>query len=330
MKVLAIGPRTAATSWEWVGLGMADELRAYFDVVLFEGFDEVPAADLILIVKQRPPADFLATAKARGMKIYFAPIDVYRDPSEIAADAAMLGGCEVVLIHSEALRPALEPFCREIALVEHHARFALDRLADFKTDGFLLWIGAFQHVPQVLHWLDRHPSPIEVRLLSDLDTRSARIAGHVEARRLGLSLRIRDGLINGHPAERWSETAQANLMQSCKAAIDIKGSDFNQVTKPPTKAQQFVASGVPFGCNPGHPAMAYFRARGFEPADGSDFDRLLSQAYWQETQRFAGRLREWTSLDAVGRAYRHILAPGDPASARPQDEKTEASRPCGS
>jgi hypothetical protein len=330
MKILAIGPRTGAASWEWVGLGMAGELRRYFNIVLFDGFDVVPAADLILIVKQRPPADFVAIAKARGMKVYFAPIDVYRDPSEIAADAAMLGDCEVVLLHSEALCPALAPFCREIALVEHHARFMLERLADFKADGFLLWIGAFQHVPQVLHWLDRHPSPIEVRLLTDLDTRGARIAGHFEAHRLGLSLRIRDGRINGHRAERWSETAQAKLMQSCKAAIDIKGSDFNQATKPPTKAQQFVASGVPFGCNPDHPAVAYFRARGFEPADGSDFDRLLSQAYWVETQRFAGWLREWTSLDAVGRAYRHILAPAAPASATPQVERTEAGRSCAS
>jgi hypothetical protein len=330
MKTLAIGPRTAAASWEWVGLGMAGELQRHFDIVLFDGFGEVPAADLVLIVKQRPPADFVAGARARGAKVHFAPIDVYRNPSEIASDAAMLSDCESVLLHSEALRPALEPFCRHIALVEHHARFALERLADFRNDGFVLWVGAFQHVPQVLRWLERHPSPIEVRLLTDLDTRAARIAAHFEAHRFGLSLRIRDGGINGHLAERWSEKAQTVLMQRCKAAIDIKGDDFNQATKPPTKAQQFVASGIPFGCNPGHPAAAYFRARGFEPADADDFERLLSQAYWAQTREFAARLRQWTSLDAVGHAYRRILAPDEPASAAPQAEPSAAAPPCGS
>jgi hypothetical protein len=311
MTVLAIGPKTTAPSWEWVGRGTAGALRGHFDVVVFNDFDEVPPAELILIVKRRPPAGFVAAARAQGKRVYFAPIDAYQDPAEIAADAGMLGDCTAVLSHSEALRPLLQPFCRRVAPVEHHARFALDRLADFRTDGFLLWIGGFQHVPQVLDWLERHPPPLEVRLLTDLDKRSARIAGHVEAHRLGHALKIRDGRINGHPAEPWSEAAQAALMRACKAAIDIKGSSFNQTTKPPTKAQQFVASGVAFGCNPGHPAMAYFRARGFEPADAADFDRLLSEAYWAETRRFAARLREWTSLAAVGRAYRDILTAAD-------------------
>ncbi len=317
MTVLAIGPETAAPSWEWVGLGTAGALRRYFDVVIFSGFDAIPPAELILVVKQRPPARFVAEARARGSRVFFAPIDVYQDPAEIAADAALLEGCAAVLLHSETLRPLFQPFCRRVALVEHHARFALDRLADFRADGFLLWIGGIQHVPQVLHWLERHPPPLEVRLLTDLDKRSARIAAHIEAQRLGLSLRIRGGRINGHPAEPWSEAAQAALLQACKAAIDIKGDSFSQITKPPTKAQQFVASGLAFGCNPGHPAMAYFRARGFEPADAADFDRLLSEAYWAETRRFAARLREWTSLEAVGRAYRDILTAADqPATTR--------------
>jgi hypothetical protein len=314
MKILAIGPETGAPSWDWVGLGMADELARYFRIVLFKGFEEIPNADLILIVKQRPPAAFVGAAKAKGARVCFAPIDVYRDPEEIAADAAMLGECNAVLLHSEALRPALTPFCSRLAFVEHHARYALADLATFKAEGFLLWIGALQHVPHVISWLERNPPPVEVRLLTDLNARSARLAAHVEAHEQGFALRIRNGKINGYPVEPWSEAAQAKLMQGCKAAIDIKGSSFSQATKPPAKAQQFVASGIPFGCNPGHPAAAYFRSHGFEAADARDFDRLLSHAYWAETRRFAGSLRELTARGAVGRVYRQVLEGTDIAT----------------
>jgi hypothetical protein len=308
MTVLAIGPRAASPSWDWVGLGMAGGLARYFDVVLFDGLERPPDADLVLVVKQRPSAAFVACARRRGARVFFAPIDVYRNPADIAADADMLRGCDAVLVHAPALRPVLAPFCRRTCNVEHHARFALDRLADFNADGPLLWIGAIQHVPHVLHWLDRHSPPIDVVLLTDLDSRSGRIAAHLAARRLGVSLRIGGGAINGRRAEQWSEVAQARLMHGCKASIDIKGDSFDQATKPPTKAQQFVASGVPFGGNANHPALGYFRARGFEAADAADFGRLLSRGYWSETRAFAARLRDWTSLDAVVRAYHRILS----------------------
>jgi hypothetical protein len=287
---------------------MAGALQRYFDIALFDDLRQPPDAELLLIVKQRPTADFVGSARRRGARVFFAPIDVYRDAAEIRADAGMLGRCDAVLLHADALRPALAPFCRRICPIEHHARFVLDRPADFNADGPLLWVGAIQHVPHVLHWLARHKPPIEVRLLTDLDSRAGRIAAHLVARRLGVSLRIGDGAINGYRAEQWSETAQTRLMRSCKASIDIKGDSFDQVTKPPTKAQHFVASGVPFACNLGHPATAYFRARGFAVAAADDFARLLSRTYWAETQAFAARLRAWTSLDAVGSAYRRIFS----------------------
>ncbi len=143
--------------------------------------------------------------------------------------------------------------------------------------------------------------------MTNLSGRASRLKGHFIAHELGLSLNVADGTINGYPVEDWSEAAQAKLMQGCRAAIDIKGDSFNQRTKPPTKAQQFVASGVPLACNPGHPAAGYFRARGFDVADAADFDRLLSPAYWAETQRFAVSLRESISLRSVSQVYRQAL-----------------------
>jgi hypothetical protein len=307
MKTLAIGPRTSAASWEWVGQTISRELTADFNISVFDTFDDVGNAELVLIIKQRPPAGFLAEALQRGSRPFFAPIDVYHDPREIAADAAMLGACEAVLLHSEALLPALLPYCRKIIPVEHHGRFILPALAPYRSDGFLLWLGAFEHLPYLLHWLNGHPCPLEVRLLTNLANRSSRIAGHFLAHELGIALRVTEGNINGFPAQEWSEAVQAEMMQACRAAIDIKGDSFNQRTKPPTKAQQFVASGVPFGCNPGHPAIAYFRERGFDLADAADVERLLSRSYWEKTQRLAVPLRETLSLAAINQTYRQAL-----------------------
>ena len=102
-------------------------------------------------------------------------------------------------------------------------------------------------------------------------------------------------------------------MRTCRAAIDIKGSDFNQATKPPTKAQQFLASGIPFACNSDSSVADYLKWRDFDVADATDMNRLFSRDYWKETQAFAPRLKSWTSADAVKgsfeNAIRELLAP---------------------
>jgi hypothetical protein len=96
-------------------------------------------------------------------------------------------------------------------------------------------------------------------------------------------------------------------MKACRAALDIKGTSFAQRTKPPTKAQQFIASGIPFGCNPEHPAVEYCRKHGFSVCDATDFDRLLSREYWAETAGAAAQLRERTSIHKVGEVFRDAL-----------------------
>lgn len=305
---IALGPATAAPSWDWVGLGAARALAGHFEVELFDGFTRVPEAEVIVVVKVRPPEGFVEAGRWAGAKLVYAPIDRYGSEREIESDAGFLGACDLVLLHSEALRPLIEPFNPSIGLVEHHCRYALPQLADFKPDGFVLWTGACEHVPHVVKWLEGHECQAEVRLLTNYRDKSARIHAHFVAHELGLRLRFGDGEINGFPATVWSEEAQQRVMRECRAAIDIKGAGFNQATKPPTKAQQFVASGIPFGCNPDSSVARYLHGRGFEVADAGDQDRLFSRRYWEETRAFAPRLRAWTSEDAVGRALTGHLA----------------------
>jgi hypothetical protein len=113
--------------------------------------------------------------------------------------------------------------------------------------------------------------------------------------------------INGFPAFAWSEAAQAQMMRACRAALDIKGQDFNQSTKPPTKSQKFIASGIPFACNADSPMARYFRQRGFHLAQPTDTARLFSHDYWKETRQAGARLREALSFGSVSAVYRGKL-----------------------
>ena len=106
----------------------------------------------------------------------------------------------------------------------------------------------------------------------------------------------------------WTERHQLEMMRECKAALDVKATDqFNQRHKPPVKAQKYVASGIPFAVNAESYSAEYFRDRGFTLASPDETDRWLSREYWQLTRAFGERLREWTSLEAVGQRYRDLI-----------------------
>lgn len=63
------------------------------------------------------------------------------------------------------------------------------------------------------------------------------------------------------------------MMQTEKAALDIKGSDFNQSMKREEKLQTFIASGVPAACNPNAELASYFRNNGYDIAQPGDTER---------------------------------------------------------
>jgi hypothetical protein len=286
---------------------MSTELEKYFDVTRFDSFETIPICEALLIVKHRPSLALVKNLRERGVKIIFAPIDLYASPTEILHDRELLESCDLVLSHSEPLLCYLRPYCTRIALVEHHGKYTLPILSSYKQNGYVLWIGGLQYAPYLLHWLRNHPVEREVKILTDLKNLAALSAARSLARKLGLLIEIGPHWINEHEARVWSETEQLRMMRECKAAIDIKGSDFNQSTKPPTKAQKYVSSGIPFACNWEASASRYFRARSFELASPLDQDRWFSPEYWQETVAFAKGLRERLSIEAVGLSYRTEL-----------------------
>jgi hypothetical protein len=149
-----------------------------------------------------------------------------------------------------------------------------------------------------------------MRILTDIDNHRARDRARVLAADIGTPFVISQvgPTAGGYAIETWSERRQEEMMRECKAALDAKATNrFNQYYKPPTKAQQFVASGIPFAVNPESYSAEYFRARGFNVASPVDVDRWFSRQYWEETQDWSRWLRAEASLDAVGVRYRSLL-----------------------
>jgi alkaline ceramidase TOD1/glycosyltransferase MUCI70-like protein len=309
-KTVAFGPVSPLPSWSWVGYDTARELARYFQVVLYDSWSAPPPCEVLIAVKAPPPEPFIAATLAQGSRLVYCPIDRYRDPAHLASDRDLLRVCDLVLTHSERLVRPLQPYCRTVRLVEHHTRYRLPELAPYRERGFVLWIGGCQYLPYLLDWLRQHPLDQELRILTDVDNRPARLAAQLLAERLSVSLDFAaDGRsIAGHAVERWSERRQLELMGACRAALDLKRTgNFNQDHKPPTKAQQFVASGIPFAVNADSAATEYFRRRGFALAAPDDPATWLSREYWQATQDVARLLRERTSLETVARGYRELI-----------------------
>jgi hypothetical protein len=264
---------------------------------------------VLLAIKERPPAGMVDAIRRRGTRLVYCPVDAQRDRDHLMREAETFRACDMVLVHSERLLPLVTPYCANTHFVEHHARYATSAPAAFRESGYVLWVGGYQYVPYLLRWLDHHPFPHELRILTDIDNYRARYAARILAAEIGAKLaRLRDGCYEGASVCLWSERRQEEMMRECRAAMDVKATDsFNQCCKPPTKAQQMITSGIPFAVNPESYSAEYFRQRGFELASPSDPARWLSREYWEITQRHGEELRTALSLEAVTARYRVLI-----------------------
>lgn len=309
-KTVALGWVRNVPSWHWAGFEVGRELSKHYEVVLVDRTDRPPPCDVLLLVKKKPSEPFVSALRQQGTALVYCPIDAYQTAQDIEHDAALLRACAMLMVHCERLVPLLRPHCRETHFVEHYTRYALPEMADYKEDGFVLWVGHLQYLPYLLQWLDHHPIGREVRLLTDVDSEKGWVRARANAARLGLPIDRPDAArtLGGHAVFRWSERRQQEMMRACKAALDVKHTElFSQHHKPPTKVQQYVASGIPCAVNPEAYSAEYFRRRGFDLPSPTDTARWLSREHWEATQRAGAWLRRETSIEAVAARYRQLI-----------------------
>jgi hypothetical protein len=281
-------------SWDWVGADLAAELGKYFRVLTFPPW-EVPACDALVLVKHAPPP-LLWERLARRCSLLYCPVDSYGAAEEIRADGELLGACSRVLIHCERLRPHFEPYCR-VEYVDHHVKFASPLREEYKAEGFILWVGVRSNLPALARWVNSFPPPAELVVLTNPED-PARVPAPWELGfRPGLKVRV----------EPWSAALHLERVREARAALDVKGGDFRSRHKPPAKAIDFIASGLPLAMNPGSSPVEHLAGLGLTVASPLDPDRWLSRPYWEETRELGRRLRRKLSLEQVALHYRRFI-----------------------
>jgi hypothetical protein len=293
--VVAFGPEMPGWgSWEWLGLDLLGELARYYHTVRFRGL-AVPDCDVVVVVKQALPAG-LAERVARRAALVYCPVDYYGSAAAIQADAAMLRRCARVLVHAERLRGHFEPYAR-VEYLDHPVKFVAPPLAAYRPSGFLLWVGVRTNLPPLVEWVNAHPPPAELRVLTNPED-PAVVPRPAE---FGFRTKVRIQI------EPWSRELQLRRTAEARAALDIKGTDFRARHKPPAKAIDFLASGLPLAMNPDSGPVEHLARLGFAVASPLEPERWLGRAYWEETQRFGRALRELLSLKRIGWRYRRVL-----------------------
>ena len=312
MSIVAIGPVANLPSWDWVGIDTINELSKYYQVEVFNSFHCLPGASVIVVVKKMPPTNFMQQACDNHKNVIFMPIDYFAGEEQIQSCASILGQCKLVISHADSLIPHFRKYAPTYP-IEHTSKYALLNTVSYKPEGFILWVGGYQFTPYILRWLRDHPLGNKIVFCTDYKNERA-IA---KAEEIATYFKVSFNALQQFEMHEWSESTQAQLMSDAKAAIDIKGNDFSQRHKPPTKGQQFVASGIPFAVNKGNNCYDYFQSRGFDVCTPEELHRWLSEAYAQQTREFGRKLRLRIHAQAVGiqmKKYIDAVMPKDSKS----------------
>jgi hypothetical protein len=293
--VIAFGPEMPGWgSWDWVGADLLAELARYYQTVSFGG-REVPDCDILIVVKHMLTPEVVERV-ARRAAVLFCPIDAYGSSAEIEADATMLARCARIVIHCERLRRYFAPFA-PVDYMDHHVKFTVPPRDQLPTEGSVLWVGVRTNLPPLVEWVNAHPLPFALHVLTNPE-----VPGHVPSAQ---DFGFRPGL--PVTVGEWSPEAHRTWLLRSRAALDVKGCDFRSLHKPPAKALDFIASGLPLAMNPDSSPVEHLARMGFEVVSPEDAERWLSREYRDETQRFAAALRELLSLERIGRRWKRLI-----------------------
>lgn len=286
MKV-AIGPSCRAASWHWCGEDLVPDLQKHHDVKIFHSFSELEKQkfDVVMFVKIPPPNNLQINAK----KIIYLPIDYIPNTDWIPKHSNFLQHCNLIAVHCTRLAHLLSIHCKRIEFIEHYNKFALSHPTDFKPKGPVIWVGMCTSVELVDKWYNLKSRPFRLVILTN------RIKTVHPRRNFSVSL------IN------WTPNSQQWYFERARGGLDIKGNFFHHQTKPPTKIQQLVASGIPAAVNRDSYSWEYFHERGLDLADPDDPERWLSKHYWIETRRFIPKLLKSTSKTNVIKSYLRLI-----------------------
>ncbi|MCZ2344471.1 MAG: glycosyltransferase family 4 protein [Bacteroidales bacterium] len=293
---VAIGPKLDRWgSWDWVGQGLRDALTPTHSVHTFDAW-MVPNAEIVIVIKQRPPTDWIQ-AIAPNTTLIYCPIDWYGAYAEIASDLDWLGRCAAIGVHCRRL---IEPFSRyaPVCYLDHPLKYAEPVRTGYRAEGSLLWVGVRTNLPPLVDWVNAQGLPGPLEILTNPERPGTGLSPQEYGFRAEHAVVIR----------AWSPQAHSQAVQSARAALDIKSEEFRSRYKPPAKALDFVASGLPLALVAQSSAAEHLRRYGLQVAAPHETARWLSADYWQETVQAAQRIRYDLSPERIRGQAHELLA----------------------
>lgn len=309
-KKIFIGPIKPYPSWAWAGLDLARELSKYYEVSLFFDMPQIKNADVVILVKEPLTEKMLEELRLKAKYIVYVPVDLWLEEEDFLRSVSVLKQVDLVFIHSERLGELLKKHNINSIFVEHHHKYTLKTKVEYKERGKVLWIGGYEYVPLIVDYLEKNNLNFGIDMLTSPDTGEAFLGACQRFKLLGNTGDLKEHLapLKNLSFSIWTESLQKTLMEQAKAGFDIKNASFwSQVYKPPTKAQQFISSGIPFACNKESCHYEYFSKRGFEIPEPTNTNRWFSYEYWLETNKFKDMFNELISLSTVGKIYKTNL-----------------------
>lgn len=290
---IGIGPvYPGIGSWEWIGQEIGDELAKYFKIEIFT--DSIPQCDLAIIVKY----DFSQLMETRpyDVPVVYCPVDCYGSGSDIDRDGDKLFQCQQIITHSESLRKYFNAYA-PVEYLDHHVRFVSEKLGSRAEDGPILWTGLLSNLPPLIKWVNRNPLPRELWILTNLNQGELTVSPSKLGFKDDSNVRI----------ENWSPRKHIEWAGLASYAIDIKGTDFRARHKPPTKAIDSIASGLPLAMNPNSSSVRHLAKLGFQVASVDDQEYWLSDEYRKHILQFGDELRKSLTRKNVGMRFKTII-----------------------
>ncbi len=280
-------------SWDWVGADLVQELESYCHTQSFT-YDQVPDAEVIVMIKHPPSQEWFVNAHKHAALVY-CPIDYYDSAAAIDADAFWLSRLKHVVIHCHRLRRYFASYS-SVTFLDHHVKFIPPDLVTPNPAGPILWVGVHTNLPPLVEWVNCHDLDIPLLVLTNFPEDQETIS-EVFGFRQGLPVTV----------ERWTPERHGEHVQRARAALDIKGDDFRSRHKPPTKAMDFLAAGLPLAMNPTSSSAEHLMEMGFALSDPCDHDYWFSDDYAKECRRFGATVRELLSRQRIGLRWWHFL-----------------------
>ncbi|AEE24150.1 hypothetical protein Glaag_3216 [Glaciecola sp. 4H-3-7+YE-5] len=308
---LAIGPLVGLPSSDWVGNDVADFLiKNNVAVTKFSSFEENISADYIIIVKIMPSLKWLLKHVENGVKILYAPVDIFHSTYVFWEYRQRLKLFSGFLVHNDRVGEILARTSKSPQFfIEHYLKYQINTAEQPDKVNELLWVGHLEYVPSLLKLFQTDKPQLPIRALTDLE-KLPHYENYLKEsfHQLGYKYEVHrnevgDIHISGIHLEQWSAKKQEELMKTCIAAFDTKMDSFAHNLKPPTKAQKYIYNKIPFACSEYSFSYMYFEQRGLNVARLDEIEYLTSVKYREQVNEFCNSQKWRVTIESVAQSY---------------------------